>query len=59
MRRIEAAEAEPRIARVTPENDPRQEEADQALSDIQELRKRTGRVTLQELLDGCDERRDC
>ena len=46
-----------RIARIVPEVDRRQEEIDKALTGIRELRKRTGRITLQELLSARDEGR--
>ena len=46
-----------RIARIVPEGDRRQEEIDRALAGIQELRGRTGRVTVGELLSARDEGR--
>ena len=46
-----------RIARIVPDVDRRQEEIDKALAGIQELRKRTGRITLKELLSARDEGR--
>jgi prevent-host-death family protein len=46
-----------RIARIVPEVDRRQEEIDKALAGIRELRKRTGRITLRELLSARDEGR--
>jgi prevent-host-death family protein len=46
-----------RIARIMPEADRRQEEIDKALDAIHELRKRTGRITLKELLSARDEGR--
>ena len=46
-----------RIARIVPEVDRRQEEIDKALAGIRELRKRTGRITLKELLSARDEGR--
>ena len=46
-----------RIARIVPEVDRRQEEIDKALTGIRELRKRTGGITLQELLSARDEGR--
>jgi prevent-host-death family protein len=46
-----------RIARIVPEVDRRQEEIDKALAGIRELRKRTGRITLKELLSAHDEGR--
>jgi len=39
--------------------DLRQEEIDKALAGIRELRKRTGRITLTELLSARDEGRKC
>ncbi|MGH7041966.1 MAG: type II toxin-antitoxin system Phd/YefM family antitoxin [Acetobacteraceae bacterium] len=38
------------IARLVPEADRRQAEIDEALEGIREIRKRTGRITLDELL---------
>jgi prevent-host-death family protein len=46
-----------RIARIVPELDRRQEEIDKSMASIQELRKRTGRITLSELLSARDEGR--
>ena len=46
-----------RIARIVPEEDRRQEEIDKALAGIRELRKRTGRITLKQLLSARDEGR--
>jgi len=46
-----------RIARIVPEVDRRQEEIDKALAGIRQLRKRTGRITLRELLSARDEGR--
>ena len=46
-----------RIARIVPEADRRQEEIDKALAAIHEMRKRTGRITLGELLSARDEGR--
>jgi prevent-host-death family protein len=46
-----------RIARIVPDVDRRQEEIDKALAGIRELRKRTGRITLRELLSARDEGR--
>jgi prevent-host-death family protein len=46
-----------RIARIVPDLDRRQEEIDKALAGIRELRKRTGRITLKELLSARDEGR--
>jgi prevent-host-death family protein len=45
------------IARIVPELDRRQEEVDKSLDAIMELRKRTGRITLEELLTARDEGR--
>jgi prevent-host-death family protein len=46
-----------RIARIVPEVDRHQEEIDKALAGIRDLRQRTGRITLQELLSARDEGR--
>lgn len=46
-----------RIARIVPEVDRRQEEIDKALAAIRELRGRTGRITVGELLSARDEGR--
>jgi prevent-host-death family protein len=46
-----------RIARIVPEADRRQEEIDKALAGIRELRKRTGRISLEDLLSARDEGR--
>ena len=46
-----------RIARIVPEVDRRQAEIDKALGAIRELRKRTGRITVRELLSARDEGR--
>ena len=46
-----------RIARIVPEADRRQEEIDRSMANIRELRKRTGRITLSELLSARDEGR--
>jgi prevent-host-death family protein len=46
-----------RIARIVPEVERRQEEIDKALAAIHELRKRTGSITLGELLSARDEGR--
>ena len=46
-----------RIARVVPEVDRRQEEIDKALAGIRELRQRTGRITVKQLLSARDEGR--
>jgi prevent-host-death family protein len=45
------------IARIVPEVDRRQEEVDRALASILELRKRTGKVTLEELQSAREEGR--
>lgn len=46
-----------RIARIIPESDRRQEEIDKALAGIRELRTRTGRVGVNDLLSARDEGR--
>jgi prevent-host-death family protein len=46
-----------RIARIVPEVDRRQEDIDRALAAIHELGKRTGGITLEELLSARDEGR--
>ncbi len=46
-----------RIARIVPERNRQQEEIDKALAGIRELRRRTGRITLSELLSARDEGR--
>ena len=46
-----------RIARIVPELDRRQEEIDKALAGIRELRRRTGRITVKQLLSARDEGR--
>jgi prevent-host-death family protein len=46
-----------RIARIGPELDRRQEEIDKSMAGIRELRKRTGRISLGELLSARDEGR--
>lgn len=46
-----------RVARIVPEVDRHQEEIDKALAGIRDLRQRTGRITLQELLSARDEGR--
>jgi len=46
-----------RIARIVPEVARHQEEIDKALAGIRELRKRTGRITLRELLSARDQGR--
>jgi prevent-host-death family protein len=45
------------IARIVPEVDRREEEIDKALANIRELRKRTGKITLDELRSARDEGR--
>ena len=45
------------IARIVPEVDRRREEIDNAMANIRELRKRTGRITVEELLSARDEGR--
>jgi prevent-host-death family protein len=45
------------IARLVPEADRRQEEIDKAIASIRALRKRTGRITVAELLSARDEGR--
>ena len=45
------------IARIVPEIDRRQEEIDKALASIRELRGRTGRITVGEVLSARDEGR--
>jgi prevent-host-death family protein len=39
------------IARIVPEKDHRQEEIDKAIASIKSLRRRTGRITVAELLE--------
>lgn len=46
-----------RIARLVPEAERRREEIEEALEAIRELRKRTGKVTADELLSARDEGR--
>ena len=46
-----------RIARIVPEAGRHQEEIDKALAGIRELRQRTGRITVNELLSARDEGR--
>jgi len=46
-----------RVARIVPEVDGRQKEVDKALASIRELGKRTGKITLRELLSARDEGR--
>jgi prevent-host-death family protein len=45
------------IARIVPERSQRQREIDQAIADIEELRKRTGKVSIEEILALRDEGR--
>lgn len=45
------------VARIVPEVDRRQEEIDKALAAIRELRRRTGRITVGELLSSRDQGR--
>ena len=45
------------IARIVQEIDRRQEEVDRALAGIRELRKRTGRISVNDLLSARDEGR--
>ena len=45
------------IARIVPEVDRRQEEIDRALATIRELRTRTARITVKDLLSARDEGR--
>lgn len=47
------------IARIVPEVDVRREEIDSAIASMDELRKQTGRVTVQELLSAREEGRRC
>ena len=47
-----------RIAGLVPETDRRQEEIDKALDGIREIRKRTGKITVKELLSARDEGRN-
>ncbi|MGP8245714.1 MAG: hypothetical protein ACLQVN_14495 [Bryobacteraceae bacterium] len=51
MREIQVSEAKP-------EADRRQEEIDQAIAGIPELRKHTGKITLAEILSARDEGRE-
>jgi len=46
------------IARIVPESEQRREEIGRALQSIRELQKRTGRVTVEELLSARDEGRN-
>jgi prevent-host-death family protein len=46
-----------RIARIVPEHDRGQEDIDRALTAIRALRRRTGRITAEELLSARDEGR--
>jgi len=45
------------IARIVPEVDRRQEEVDKAIAGIRELQKRTGRITIEDLLSAREEGR--
>ena len=45
------------IARIVPGADRRQEEIDKAIANIKELRKRTGKITFEELRSARDEGR--
>jgi antitoxin (DNA-binding transcriptional repressor) of toxin-antitoxin stability system len=45
------------IARIVPESEQRREEISRAIQSIRELRKRTGRITVEELLSARDEGR--
>jgi len=45
------------IARIVPESEQRREEIGRALQSIRELQKRTGRITVEELLSARDEGR--
>jgi prevent-host-death family protein len=45
------------IARIVPEVDRREEEIEKAVANIRELRKRTGKITLDELRSARDEGR--
>lgn len=45
------------IARIAPEEDVKQEEIDRAIESIKELRKRTCRITVEELISARDEGR--
>ena len=47
-----------RVARIVPEADGRQKEVDKALASIRKLSKRTGKITLRELLSARDEGRE-
>lgn len=47
-----------RIARLVPEAERRQEEIDQAIAGIIELRKHTGKITVAEILSARDEGRE-
>ena len=46
------------IARIVPEVNRRQEEVDRALASIRELRNRTGKLTLDEILSARDQGRE-
>ncbi len=43
------------VARIVPEEEQRQREVDRAIADIKELRKHTGRVTVEEILSSIHE----
>ncbi|MDX2181803.1 MAG: type II toxin-antitoxin system prevent-host-death family antitoxin [Bryobacteraceae bacterium] len=45
------------IARLVPETQRRQEEIDQAIQAIRELRKRTGKITVEEIISAKNEGR--
>ena len=45
------------IARIVPEADRRQKEVEEAIAGMKELRKRTGRMTVEEILSARDEGR--
>jgi prevent-host-death family protein len=45
------------IARIVPEPDRRQDEIDRAMANIRDLQKRTGKITMDELLSARDEGR--
>jgi hypothetical protein len=57
MPEIPASEDGRRIARIVHELDRRQEEIDEALDGIREIRKPTARITVKELLVARDEGR--
>ena len=54
MRKGQAPEAKARPLAIVPEAVRRQEEIDRAMADIKKLRKRTGKVTLQEIRSARD-----